>query len=280
MFYSGITGGQVAVNYAGFTVILFPLSIGYAIVKHDLFEIDALVKRSVYYISVTATLAVAYLGFLGLTNWAVRSAEIARSPLFPLLFTFVVVLAFNPLKDLVQLTIIAGFSGSSTTRRKYLKPVARRSRLRCSCNDVVALVWKTIEEAMPVARGGIYIRSSETRRYESVFPVAHRPALDAEHPLIACLANNPGRVVSRYNLDDEFSEDKDLLSAFDVIEAELLLRLAFKGDLIGFIALGKKESGAYFSMDDFDFLRTLANQSALSIANAIAYREIQKLNAV
>ncbi|MGE0684363.1 MAG: hypothetical protein AB7P69_26085, partial [Candidatus Binatia bacterium] len=46
MLSSGVTGGGVSINYAGFTVILFPLSLGYAIVKHDLFEIDALLKRS------------------------------------------------------------------------------------------------------------------------------------------------------------------------------------------------------------------------------------------
>ncbi len=84
MFYSGVTGGQVAVNYAGFTVILFPLSIGYAVIQHDLFEIDALVKRSVYYICLTATVAVAYLGFLGVTDWLIQPAEIGRSPVFPL----------------------------------------------------------------------------------------------------------------------------------------------------------------------------------------------------
>jgi hypothetical protein len=37
MLVSSMTGGEVPVNYAGFTVFLFPLSLAYAIVKHDLF---------------------------------------------------------------------------------------------------------------------------------------------------------------------------------------------------------------------------------------------------
>jgi hypothetical protein len=38
MLFSGISGGEVAVNYAAFTGFLFPLSLSYAIVKHDAFE--------------------------------------------------------------------------------------------------------------------------------------------------------------------------------------------------------------------------------------------------
>jgi signal transduction histidine kinase len=280
MFYSGITGGQVAVNYAGFTVILFPLSIGYAIVKHDLFEIDALVKRSVYYISITATVAAAYLGFLGLANRAVRSAEIARSPLFPLLFTFAVVLLFNPLKDAVQRTVDRVFFRMKYNPKKMLEVTSAALASTLQLDDIVAFVWHKIEETMPVMTGGIFLRSPETRRHERVFPRAQEIALEEPDLLVTRLEQAHGRVISRYNLEGDLSADLRLRSAFDMVGAELLIPLALKDDLIGFIALGKKESGKFFSVDDVDFLRTLANQSALSIANALAYREIQKLNAV
>jgi hypothetical protein len=47
MLLSGVAGGEVAVNYAAFTAFLFPLSLGYASVKQDPFEIDAMVRRGV-----------------------------------------------------------------------------------------------------------------------------------------------------------------------------------------------------------------------------------------
>ena len=43
--------------------MLFPVSLGYAIVKHDLFEIDAMLKRSLYYLTLTVILA------LGISRW-------------------------------------------------------------------------------------------------------------------------------------------------------------------------------------------------------------------
>src|SRR5260370_8182167 len=105
MFYSGITGGEVPVNYAGFTVILFPLSIGYAIVQHDLFEIDVLLKRSAYYATISVTLAIAYLGFLPVTDFSLHSSAIPRSTHLPLLFTLIVIIFLNPIKTAVQHTV-------------------------------------------------------------------------------------------------------------------------------------------------------------------------------
>ena len=74
MFSSGVTGGEVAVNYAGFTAFLFHLSLGYAVVKHDLFEIDAMLKKGVYYFTLTVTLTLTYIVFVALLNFVLRSA--------------------------------------------------------------------------------------------------------------------------------------------------------------------------------------------------------------
>src|SRR5262249_53195181 len=45
MAASAILGGSVPLNAGAFTAFVFPLSLGYAIVKQDLFEIDVLLRR-------------------------------------------------------------------------------------------------------------------------------------------------------------------------------------------------------------------------------------------
>src|SRR6266496_6635041 len=97
-----ISEGGWAINYAAFTAFLFPLSLGYAIVKHDLFEIDILLRRGIYYLTLTALLSLTYFAFLAFLTFTLRSSEVARSPFFPLLFTLVAVLLLNPLKDHLQ----------------------------------------------------------------------------------------------------------------------------------------------------------------------------------
>ena len=54
---SAVSGGAVPVNTGAFTGFLFAVALAYAIVKHDLFEIDAMVKRGAYYLLLTGDAA-------------------------------------------------------------------------------------------------------------------------------------------------------------------------------------------------------------------------------
>lgn len=283
MFFSGITGGEVAVNYAGFTVILFPLAIGYAIVKHDLFEIDAMVKRSVYYLSITASLALAYLGFLGLVNLALRRSAFAASPVFPLAFTLIVVLLINPLKDLVQGAVDRVFFRVSYNPRQVLNSASAALTSTLRLEDVVGFIWNTIGATMGIRSGGIYLRTANGGEYLPVREGGGTDQISAAHPLVQRLARKRSGIFSRDELEQNSAAHEareKIRRAFHSLGAELIVPLMLKEELIGFIALGAKESGAFFSADDSVFLRTLANQGALSIANASAYREIEQLNSV
>lgn len=284
MFYSGITGGEVPVNYAGFTVILFPLSIGYAIVQHDLFEIDAFLKQSAYYMTISVTLALGYLGFLAVTDWGLHSSAIARSTYFPLLFTLIVVVFLNPIKDAVQQTVDRIFFRLRYNPKKMLELTSAMLTSTLQLEDIVSFVWETIRSTTGINSGGIFVRSAPARGYERVFPVANDgPVLEEGDPLLAEFSDCGGRIILRHDLDEDprAGQKREVIRrVFDSVGAEILIPLKLKSDLIGFIAIGKKESGAFFSADDVDFLGALANQSALSIANALAYREIQSLNAV
>jgi class 3 adenylate cyclase len=55
--------------------------------------------------------------------------------------------------------------------------------------------------------------------------------------------------------------------------------MLFKDELIGILALGEKLSGAIFTEEDLELLRTLTNQSAIALANACAYRALEATNA-
>ncbi|NOT56082.1 MAG: hypothetical protein HOP18_15900 [Deltaproteobacteria bacterium] len=51
MLLAGFNGSRFSVNYAAFTLFVFPLSIGYVLVTEDLLRIEMLLRRSVYSLS-------------------------------------------------------------------------------------------------------------------------------------------------------------------------------------------------------------------------------------
>jgi hypothetical protein len=95
-------GGDVSMNLPSALNFVFALTIAYAIVKHDLFEIDAMVKRGAYYALLTGAVGTAYVGAVLLFNLGLRAGAVTESPAFPVVFTLAVLLFFNPLRSRLQ----------------------------------------------------------------------------------------------------------------------------------------------------------------------------------
>ncbi|NOT54593.1 MAG: GAF domain-containing protein [Deltaproteobacteria bacterium] len=282
MFGSGISGGRVAVNYAVFTAFLFPLSVGYAIIKHDLFEIDALLKRGAYYLTLTATLTVAFLLFLALLDVTLHHTNQVHAPIFHLLFTLVVVLFLTPVKEYVQRGVDRLFFRSRYQPAKVLETTSAALAAMLDLEDIVAFIWQTVNNTVGVTQGYIFLHAPDRPSYLPTYPVPPQPfSLPSSHPLLHTLQAT-GQPLSRYNILDSAPVADPVEQSWRVlapIDVQLLVPVLQKGQLLGFFALGAKESGAFFSVEDRDFLVTLAHQSALSIANALSYAEIATLNA-
>ncbi len=280
MLASGITGGHVAVNYGGFTVFLFPLSLGYAIVKHDLFEIDAFLKRALFYLAFTATLTVSYITLLALLNWGLRSTAFTRSAIFPLLFALGVAFFLNPVKDSLQRGIDHVFFRLRYDPKKVLEETSAIFASTLQLDDILSHLWNIIQETLGLRQGQILLIGPTPDEYTAVHPSSGRNVtLQVTHPLLHEVRQR--RAFSLYDLESSSlsAETQDIVrQGLADLGAQLVIPFTVKGEVIGLIALGAKESGAFFTIDDIDFLYTLANQGALSISNARAYQAIQDFN--
>jgi signal transduction histidine kinase len=282
MLSAGLTGGAVPVNYAAFTGPVFPLGLGYAIVKHDLFDIDALLKRWTYYLMFTASLAVLYVGVLAFLNLSFSSSEVARSPYFPLLFAVLAVLLLNPFRAYLQNSIDLFFHRVRYNPKSVLEETSAAFASTLHQEDIFTLLWRTLRNTVGVTSGAIFLGNAEKTFYLPVSSSGReeRRRLAVDAPLIRAVQRQR-RILSLYDLEDEGTrspENDDIQQGFYRLSARLLVPFLLKGELLGFLALGQKEAGTFFSADDRDFLIALANQSALSIANAFAYEEIRELN--
>jgi signal transduction histidine kinase len=282
MLTSSLTGGEVSMNYAGLTTMLFPLSLGYAIVKHDLFEIDAMLRRSAYYLTLTVTLALAYLSFLTVLNWSFRFSQAAHSPLFPLLFTLGTALLLNPLKDYLQRGVDRVFFRLRYNPKKVLETTSAALTSTLQLDAILGLIWCTLQETMGVTQGGILLLTPDKQRFVPVYPSIHGlPICSHEHPLIHMAYEKKGRSFSLYDWEETMlpaNPHTPFINGSAGIFGQLFVPLFLKGELLGLIILRRKESGKFFSAEDIEFLSTLANQSTLSIANALSYQEIHDLN--
>ena len=167
--------------------------------------------------------------------------------------------------------------------KKVLETISGSLASTLRREEILPLIWTTLSETMGVPHGGIFLREPGSSRYRAVYATRdpERRYLAEEHTFIRRLQQQAARALSLYDFEDLSNlneEDTMIRQGFLRLGIQLVVPLLLKGDLLGFFALGQKESGRFFSAEDRDFLYTLANQSALSIGNALAYEEIHALN--
>ncbi|HEV7735741.1 MAG TPA: ATP-binding protein [Candidatus Binatia bacterium] len=267
---SAATAGGVPVNTGAFTGFLFALALAYAIVKHDLFEIDAMVKRGAYYLLLTGAVGVAYVGAVVLFNLTLPGA-ITDSAAFPVAFTLAVLVLFNPLRTLLQGVVDRVFFRTSYDGAQVLEAVGAQLASALTREHIATLVRDGVQGAIPNASTRLF--SGQTLREvggDVTVPASLVPALAG------------GRVLTAFDSAESYP-DPDLhervRDALAGLGAEVAVPMVNRGDVVGLLTAGAKRSGLFYTAGDAAFLRALAHQAATALQNAASYETVVELNA-
>jgi hypothetical protein len=98
----------------GLGLAALPICIGVGILRYRLYEIDVIIRKTLVYTALAATLALLYLGGISLTGWMFRSLTGQSGALAVTLSTLTVAAAFQPLRHRIQHAVDRRFY-----RRKY-----------------------------------------------------------------------------------------------------------------------------------------------------------------
>ncbi|MGH7786638.1 MAG: sensor histidine kinase [Candidatus Binatia bacterium] len=273
-YYLG--GVSFPLNFVTLSMVLFPLAIGYAIVQHDLFEVDAIIRRTVSWAILTALLAALYLSGVGVLDVAFtgRSGRIAQ-----LLFVIAVVALMNPLRDRVQRAVDALFARQRYDYRGTVTRISQSLATLLDADAIVAQILTTVTATMRVDFGAVWLRDDDGTYHRAAQggarpdppPVAR---LAADHAIARRLAAAPQTILT----DEPARRDAERDAAVAGLGGTLIVPIAFEQRPLGFIVLGDKESGQFYSGEDRGLLETLASQSAVALQNARSYRELVRTN--
>ncbi|MFN8545397.1 MAG: ATP-binding protein [Candidatus Binatia bacterium] len=272
---SAVLGGGTSINAAAFSGFLFALSLAYAIVKHDLFEIDAMVKRGAYYLLLTGAVGAAYVGAVVVFNLLLQANAVTDSPAFPVAFTLAVLVVFNPLRTRLQGFVDRVFFNTRYDAGRVLAAIGAELAGALTRDSIVSLVRGAVQRAIPNTGTRLFIAGRDTGG-----PREANGTAGVAPVLVAQLGD--GRVVTAFDSPESYPDTMThaaVADALAVLGAEIAVPLARGGEVVGVLTAGPKRSGLFYTAGDAEFLRALAHQAAIALANAASYEALVALNA-
>ncbi|MGD9652599.1 MAG: ATP-binding protein [Candidatus Dadabacteria bacterium] len=270
-------------NLMALPVVIFPLSIAYAIVKHKLFDIDVILEKALTYGLLTGT--VVAMSALTIFAFNVVFARYGgwRNPAFFVVLSAFLVIALNPLKNRIQDFVDLTFFRKKYDYKRTVEEVSYAMTSLLSLDKIVDKIISIIESTMFASPVLVYIYNQDTGVYEayvkdgSDLPAGAAEPMREDSALVREL-NQQRKELFREDLisDDRYKHDsEELLDEFDRFTASIFVPVFFKRQLIGFIVLGDKKSKLSYTSRDVNLLRILANQSAIAIENALAFKLVE-----
>ena len=265
-------------------VAVFPLAVGYGILRRQLFDVRIVARSSAAYGAATLAITGIFAFMITFADTVVdlfgvdeRSVQVA--------FLFLAILAFEPLRDRMQRLVDQLFDRDRSRYRSAVREISEAMVSMLSLGEISDRILLALTETMGVGRAVVLLIDERDRVLR---PSAQRGDWDEDDVDIEIPADHPvwrqlwmrREELSRLDFDDEADTEQreECWEVFDSLEVELLVPILFGVDLLGVIAVGRKLSGERLTGDDRQLLRTLANQSAIAIENGKAFDEIAQLN--
>jgi class 3 adenylate cyclase len=280
---------RVLDNFLIFPLILFPASIAYAIAKHNLFDVDVFIKRTVGYVLMTAIVGTMYLSLqLILRSW-VLSPVLGSSAeeVYPLIFALLVVFLFNPVNRKVQEGVDRIFFRKKIDYKDTVISVSNALSSVLNLDEIVRKIIHTVRKEMFIDMSGIVVLEPQKPVSRAII-VFDGPAAGREDVRDLCIPNNDPllslvsrerKLITRYDIDEDpryLPEKEPCKERFSKMGATMVIPLIHQDEVKAVLAVGQKKSGHFYSREDVELLTTLASHGAVAIENAKLAERMQK----
>ena len=166
--------GSSLLEWAGFVIsicalVSFPVSVGIAMVRYRLYEIDTLINRTLVYGLLTAILAGIYFGSVTATQALFRTltGQEQLPQLVVVASTLVIAALFNPIRRRIQSFIDRRFYRSKYDARKTLEGFSARLREETDLDALSDELAGVVRETMQPAHVSIWLRPDEAPRRDA-----------------------------------------------------------------------------------------------------------------
>jgi hypothetical protein len=169
--YSAVTPGDTDAIWQGWAVVplilsvlIFPLSIANGILRHNLWDIDVIIRKTAVYAVLTALLALVYFGLVILLQSIFEAVSGQQSPIIVVLSTLVIAALFAPLRRRVQDFIDRRFYRRKYDAEKTLASFGQFVRDETDLEALTAELLQILQETMQPDQVSLWLPDSPAKR--------------------------------------------------------------------------------------------------------------------
>jgi len=275
-----------ALVFALLMMFLFPLTITYVIIVHRALDVRVVLRQGIQYALVRggAVLFGVILSttvLLGSILYALNSDVNRPQKVLIIVLGFVAVLLLQRLRQRLAYWIDRRFFREAYDAERVLSDLSEQVRTIVDPNSLLRTVSERISETLYVPRVAFFLPAGGP--FRAAYSLGYDSRLEVAFPPEGGTVRHIGEhtAPAQVYLDDEQSwlyqdprmsaEEREWLLQ---LESQLLLPLAVKDKLLGFLSLGQKKSEEPFSGSDIRLLSSVAAQTGLALENSQLTAEI------
>jgi len=245
--------------------------IGYAVVRHRLMDVRAVLVRSLSYSLLTVALVVVYLVTVLVLESIIKQNIGYSGPVSGIIAILLIALIFLPLRDRLQRLLDKLFFREKADYQKATQQFSREITSLYDTAEIITLVRGTLVPVIKTSNLSITLVPARTS------PEAAESA-PGPHALAQWLRRNGRPLVREEALLDRqtrplVEENPEIFQAADV---SLVVPILLHDRLMGRFDVGPKRTGTMYNDDDLRFLTTIANQTATALEKSTVFREVQR----
>jgi signal transduction histidine kinase len=265
---------------------LFPAGAAWALLRYRRLDSDGLTAAALVYAGVLAFTLVAYGVVLTGFSLMLGAAVQAGHPAVLATLVFILVAAFNPLRQRLQALVNEAFFRGTRPAAEQLESFGRDLTRAVALKDVVRALDQQLAAVLRPSQAWLFLLDTDANEYAAFAPEAASganlvcfAASDLRFARDGALARSLARERSAIVLTPHTPLPAELMpdrAALAVLGAPVFAPLHGQAGLAGWLAAGPRLSGQPLTRGDLYFLEALADQSALAVERATVISDLER----